>query len=106
MAQTYRYNPRHKMLKELERVLANSKEDSEVRKLIAMGFAHSALESEILPNVGMYPRSKEGAMNVTEVVLACMENAPEASADLAESLVRSGRLSLFTTGILLKLLGG
>lgn len=45
-------------------------------------------------------------MNVTEVVMACIEHAPEASADLAESLVRSGRLGLFTTDILLKIIGG
>ena len=67
--------------------------------MIIAGFARAALESTILPDVGKYARSREGATNVVEVALASIKQAPGDAADLAEALARGGVLKSLGTAI-------
>ncbi len=103
MVREYRYNPRIKMIEQFRQALAKWKNDSPAGKLIVAGFERAAMESEILPDVGKYPRSREGAANVLEVALASIELAPEAAATLAEALTESGRLDVLDTDSLMKI---
>ncbi len=101
MIREYPYNPRHKMKKQLETALAQWKTDSRVGRVIVDGLTRAALESEVLPDLGPYQRSREGAANVIEAALAAIRQAPEAAPDLAEVLAGSGRLGAMETGILM-----
>ena len=102
MTKEYNYNPRHKMTKFLKEALVKWKNDSPVGKAIIAGFARSALESKVLPDVGKYPRSREGTTNIIEVALASIKHAPEAAADLADALGKGGVLKSLDTGNLMK----
>jgi len=103
MIKEYNYNPRHKMVKQLKGALKKCGNDSPAGKMIIAGFERAALESEILPDVGKYERSREGAANVIEVALASITHAPEAAADLAEVLVRGGLLKSLGTSDLMSI---
>ncbi|MDP6116384.1 MAG: DUF6288 domain-containing protein [Planctomycetota bacterium] len=103
MTKEYHYNPRIKMIAQLKGALAKWKNDSPVGKRIIDGFARAAMESEVRPDVGKYPRSREGTTNIIEVALASIKLAPEAAADLADSLAKSGRLDVLDTGSLMKI---
>ncbi len=103
MTKEYNYNPRHKMTKFLKDALVKWKNDSPVGKMIIAGFSRSALESKVLPDVGKYPRSREGTTNIIEVALASIKHAPEAAADLANALAKGGVLKSLDTGNLMKI---
>ena len=103
MVNEYHYNPRNKMVRQFEDALAEWKNDSPVGKLIVAGFARAAMKSKVLPDVGKYPRSREGTANIIEVALASITKAPEAAADLAAALAHDGRLKTFDTDNLMKL---
>ena len=104
MINEYNYNPRHKMVRQLKGALKKRGNDSPAGKIIIAGFERAALESEILPDMGKYERSREGAANVTEVALASVTQAPEAATDLAEVLVRGGLLRSLGTHDLMSIL--
>jgi hypothetical protein len=103
MISEYHYNPRVKMIAQFRDALAKWKNDSSVGQLIISGFARAAMESEVLPDVGDYPRSREGTTNVLEAALASIQSAPEAAADLAAALVGGGRLKTMDTENLMKI---
>jgi len=67
MINEYRYNPRHKMVQQLRKVLDEVDNDSPLGRMLVDGFTRAVGESTILPDVGAYPRSREGATNVVEV---------------------------------------
>jgi hypothetical protein len=104
MINEYHYNPRHKMLKELERVMAGHKSDSDIGRAILAGFSRAALESKVLPDVGEYTRSNEGTVNIIEVALAAIAHAPESATRLATALAKDGRLRTLDTGSLMKVI--
>lgn len=103
MIREYLYNPRHKMVLRLEEALKQWTNDSPAGKLIVAGFTRAAMESEVRPDVGKYPRSREGTANVIESALASIKHAPEAAAELAEALAASGRLDVLDTDRLMEI---
>jgi hypothetical protein len=106
MIREYNYNPRRKMVQQLQDVLRKVGSDSAVGRMLVAGFTRAAGESTILPDVGEYPRSREGATNVIEVALLTSKFAPEAAAALASALAEGGRLQSFDTESVLKLVKG
>ncbi|MBT3293974.1 MAG: hypothetical protein HN919_01560 [Verrucomicrobia bacterium] len=106
MIKEYNYNPRHKMVKTLQEVLATCSDDSPVRELIVDGFSRAALHSTVLPDMGKYKQSIEGTCNIVEVALASIDLAPEFSADMAATLSGDGRLKRLDTGNLMKVVHG
>lgn len=106
MLREYRYNPRHQMVRRLEEALAKAGNESAVGRMIISGFSRGPTESEVLPDVGRYPRSREGTTNIVEIAQVVIQQAPEVSADLAEALVKSGRLAGMETESLMKIVKG
>ncbi|MCF7733852.1 MAG: DUF6288 domain-containing protein [Akkermansiaceae bacterium] len=106
MLREYRYNPRHQMVGRLEEALARVGKDSAAGKMIIDGFSRGPTESEVQPDVGRYPRSREGTTNIIEIAQVVIQQAPEVSADLAEALVESGRLAGMETESLMKIIKG
>jgi hypothetical protein len=104
MTNEYPYKPRHTMLAEMRKVLEKSKPDSPVFSLILEGLGRAVVDSTIHPNQGTYPRSKEGSENVFETAGVLLEHSPGSAPDVAEALVKSGRLQLFNTKAINKLL--
>lgn len=104
MTKEYRYNPRNRMIQQFTEALKKRKNDSPVGKLIVAGFAHATMESKVLPDVGEYPRSKEGTVNVMEIALASITRVPEGAPALAEALVKGGRVEAFDTPTITRLL--
>jgi hypothetical protein len=103
MVKEYRYNPRMHMVLQFKDALATWKNDSRVGRLIIAGFTRAALESEVLPDIGQYPRSREGTANIIEAALTSIKHAPEAAADLADVLAKGGRLDKLDTDSLMKI---
>jgi len=103
MVKEYHYNPRLHMTLQFKDALIAWKNDSRVGRLIIAGYSRAALESTVLPDIGDYPRSREGTANIIEAVLTSIKFAPEASADLAETLAKGGRVDTLDTPSLLKI---
>lgn len=102
LVKEYPFNPRLHMAQAFTEALATWKNDSQVGRLIIAGFKRAALESEVLPDIGQYTRSREGTANIIEAVLTSIKHAPEAATDLAEVLAKSGRLNALDTDCLMK----
>jgi len=103
LVKEYNYNPHIHMVREFSNALAKRKNDSATGKLIIAGFTRAAMENTILPDVGEQKRSIEGKINTIESVLASIKLAPENAADLAEALVKGGRLDILDTENLMKI---
>ncbi len=103
MIKEYRYNPRHKMVSELQYILSQLGNDSVAGKMIVKGFTRAATESKVLQDVVDNQRSSEGATNVIEVALVTSKSAPEAAAVLAAALAKNGRLKTMDTNSLMKI---
>ncbi len=100
----YYANPNINMRTKLTQALQQKTNDSPAGKLITAGLVRAALESKVLPDVGENRRSQEGTYNVIQAALACSKHAPEAAVELAEALVRGGRLETLDADNVMKLL--
>jgi hypothetical protein len=103
MIREYRYNPRHKMVTQLQGVLRKVGSDSVVGKMLVEGFTRAARESKVLADVAGHPRSREGTTNIVEVALLTCRSAPEAATILAAALAETGRLQSLDTDSVMKL---
>ena len=100
----YRHNPRTHMIRAFEETLAERGNDSPAGKLIIAGFLRATMEGKVMPDVGKNPHSKVGMANIIQVALVSIQKAPETAADLAEALVRGGRLKDLDTKNLMTIL--
>jgi len=62
------------------------------------------MEGKVMPDVGKNPHSKVGMANIIQVALVSIQKAPETAADLADALVRGGRLKTLDTANLMTIL--
>lgn len=100
----YYANPNINMREMLCETLKEKKNGSPAGKVIIAGLVRAVLESKILPDVGKNQRSREGAYNVIQAALACTKLAPEAAPELADAIVKAGRLTTLDTPSLLGIL--
>jgi hypothetical protein len=100
----YRHNPRTHMIRCFEETLAKRGNNSPAGKLIIAGLLRATMEGKVMPDVGKNPHSKVGMANIIQVALVSIQKAPETAADLAEALVRGGRLKTLDTGNLMTIL--
>jgi len=100
----YRHNPRTHMIRCFNETLAKRGNDSPAGKLIIAGLLRATMEGKVLPDVGKNPHSKVGMANIIQVALVSIQKAPETAADLAEALLRGGRLKALDTNNLMTIL--
>lgn len=98
-----RYNPNHSMVRQLRDALGKSKEGSPARKMIEDGLKRAAVERKVEPDPGPMPRSRAVTFNILEAAETLIQESPQSAADLAEALVKLGRLDDIETESLMRL---
>ena len=82
MTDEYHTQPRSRMLSHLKVALNRNKRTNRVRQLILDGFRDAVKISEIKPGL----RSPEGAYNVFQVAIACLEEDPATAVRVAQMI--------------------
>ncbi len=101
----YPYNPRVRMNNLLVESLRKAEPGSEVHRMIAAGLSRAVRESEVLPDIRRYNRSKDGLTNIREALQAGLENVPELAPEMAGSIVAAGLLPRMDDGNLMEVTG-
>lgn len=103
MIKEHRYNPRHKMVKELQRTLSQVGNDSVVGKMIVKGFTRAAIETKMMGDGADKEVFHAAPTNIIEVALVTSQFAPEAAAAIGTALAQDGRLKDMDTENLMKI---